>query len=72
MPAGTLLEEEDFQEELKGYFFTKTRKNLEILVEDQPKESLREKLLERPEVKDTLAIFGGKVAWIKPRERSEV
>ncbi len=72
VPAGTLLEEEDFQEELKGYFFTKTGKNLEILVEDQPKESLREKLLERPEVKDTLAIFGGKVAWIKPRERSEV
>ena len=71
VPAGTLLAEEDFREELRSFFRARTGKEVEIMVEDRPGESLREKLLERPEVKDTLAVFGGKVAWIKPRERSE-
>ncbi|HFC97025.1 MAG TPA: DNA polymerase III subunit gamma/tau [Thermosulfurimonas dismutans] len=67
VPRGTLLEDRDLQEELSGYFFTRTGKILEIRVEESPGQNLKERLLERPEVKEALAIFGGKVAWVKPR-----
>ncbi|MBX6422738.1 DNA polymerase III subunit gamma/tau [Thermosulfurimonas sp. F29] len=71
IPAGTLLAEDDFKEELRGFLTARYRRLVDIEVERDPEKSFREKLVERPEVKETLAIFGGKVAWVKPRERRE-
>jgi len=70
LPAGGLLEEEDLLERLKGLVFQKTGCELEIKIQTE-EYNFREKLLERPEVKETLALFGGKIAWIKPHQRRE-
>ncbi|OAQ20406.1 DNA polymerase III subunit gamma/tau [Thermosulfurimonas dismutans] len=70
VPPGGLLEDEDLRERLKGLVFKKTGRELEIRTKTE-EHNFREKLLERPEVKEALAIFGGKIAWIKPHQRSE-
>ncbi|RUM89165.1 MAG: DNA polymerase III subunit gamma/tau [Thermodesulfatator sp.] len=71
VPPGSLLAERDLQEEVQALVRQKIGK--ELLWEESPEkeEDLRGRLLERPEVKDTLAIFGGKVAWIKPHNKGE-
>ncbi len=69
VPTGTLLEDQDLQERLKGIVFRKTGRPLEIQLETH--HNPREALLEKDELKEALSILGGKVAWIKPQERSE-
>ncbi len=67
VPHGSLLEDLELRERLKGLVFQKIGRPLEIEVERG--ENIREKLLEKPAVKEALAILGGKVAWIKPHEK---
>ncbi|QJA06395.1 DNA polymerase III subunit gamma/tau [Thermosulfurimonas marina] len=71
VPPGSLLAEKDLQEEVQAFVRRKTGKELLLEERARPEEDLRERLLERPEVKETLAIFGGKVAWIKPHNQGE-
>ena len=71
VPSGGLLEDKDLCERLKGLVFEKTGRELEIRTKEG-EYPFRERLLERPEVKEALAQLGGKIAWIKPHQRSEV